>query len=232
MTITTNKLREHVNDQLFRWPGFSLISQAIESIPTLDIYLAGGVLRNYVSGSSLESKDFDFFVNGPQADFSQFLDFLHTHGDLDFGPFGSPRWRLQKNDEKYCDIVYIPRFDNGLWHCEDILDALNQFDFTANAIALDLRSDALIDPQNGMRDAERRILRAVRFDYPDEAISKELSLTRNCVLWMRLNHYAKLLGYAIDPITLQWLERNRHYASHQTLYDVVFKGKSHAPGHP
>lgn len=116
----------------------------------------------------------------------------------------------------------IDRFFNGLWRCEDIVDALNQFDFTGNAIAVDLRTGAIFDPQNGRRDMARRILRGVRFDYPDEPIAPGQVLTRPVVLWFRLVYYARLLGLTIEPVTKAWLNAHRAFERWRGEYAATF----------
>jgi tRNA nucleotidyltransferase/poly(A) polymerase len=220
MQTKTATLHENALHTLKSWKGFSSISDALERFPDVDIFLAGGVIRNLLADIEIPSKDFDFFVDGPNLD--EFLHYLAVRGKLTFGPFGSPRWHHQVDDDSYCDIVLIRRFYNGLWHCRDIIDVLNQFDFTANAVALNLRSGAICNPQNGVDDATKRIIRAVRFDYPEEAISNTTSLSRNCVLWIRLQHYATVLGFDIEPVTQKWIAHHNSYAQYIPLFESIF----------
>jgi tRNA nucleotidyltransferase (CCA-adding enzyme) len=185
------------------WPGFGAFDAAMRAFPETEVFLAGGVLRDYFRTGKCTPKDFDFFLGGLGVD--NFIKHLAVHGELSKGPFGSPRWRPTDASARYADLIPIDRFNNGIWRCEDIVDALNQFDFTANAIALDMRRPRLFDPQNGVRDARATKMRAVRFDYPEEPISPELPLTRHGVLWIRLLHYAGTLGLSIEPLTEKWL---------------------------
>jgi hypothetical protein len=214
------KLAEQVMERLQAWAGFALVAEAIDRFPLVNIYLAGGVLRNLLSESTTCSKDFDFFITGEGEDL--FLQYLAERGHLSYGPFGSPRWHGPQSDSCYCDIISINSFDNGMWKCKDIVDVLNQFDFTANAVAIDLRTNELFNPQNGIRDAQQRIMRAVRFDYPDERISCSTTLTRNSVLWMRLNHYASALGFEVEHVTLEWLRSNLGYISDIANFETMF----------
>ena len=110
------------------------------------------------------------FLGGDSTD--EILDVLESQGEMVTGPFGSPRWYPTHGTRSSWDLIPIATFWNGLWPCEDIVDVLNQFDFTGNAIAIDVRTGSVYDPQNGRRDMERRTMRAVRFDYPDEPIVK------------------------------------------------------------
>jgi hypothetical protein len=190
----------------------------------LDVYVAGGLVRDVVLGEMTSSKDIDFFVDGPSVD--EVLAQLAGEGTLCWGPFGSPRW-MPPGCQEYADFVPIPRFFNGLWRCEDILDALNQFDFTGNALAIDLKTDTLFDPQHGLRDLASRVMRAVRFDYPDEPITPGSNLTRLEVLWFRLLHYAAARELRIEPLTARWLLEHRRFESELPAFTASF-----FPPHP
>jgi tRNA nucleotidyltransferase (CCA-adding enzyme) len=214
---------ESIRDEIFSilesWNGFDIVRDTMQRYSKLDIYVAGGVVRDVLLSESGHTKDIDLFLNGPDVD--QALNHLDCFGTLHTGPFGSPRW-IPDGKVQYADVIPIPRFLNGLWACEDILDVLNQFDFTCNAIALDLRSGAFFNPQNGIRDARRRLMRAVRFDYPDEPITPGNELSRPAVLWFRLLHYAASKRLAIEPVTLSWLRDHRHYGSYQKPFVASF----------
>ena len=67
-----------------------------------------------------------------------------------------------------------------------------------------------------------RIMRAVRFDYPDEPISSCCSLSRPSVLWIRLIHYAKVLKLEIEPVTIRWLLENSRYLSDVDQFGETF----------
>ena len=209
-----------VLDTLHGWVGYPYVHEAMECFPDLDVFLAGGVVRNSIQGSEIAPKDFDFFIDG--ASVSSAVEWFREKGNLSFGPFGSPRWYPGSSQGIYCDIIPIRRFLNGLWPCEDIVDVLNQFDFTGNAVAVDIRTGLWFDPQNGRRDIGRKIMRAVRFDYPDEPIVPRHPLSRPAVLWFRLLHYAQVLGWRIEPVTLRWLDANRAYRALGDVFASVF----------
>jgi hypothetical protein len=183
----------------------------------LDVYLAGGGLRNILVKRDVDPKDFDFFLGG--SGIEKVLARLADTGTIRYGPFGSPRWFPADPSSVYCDVIPIRNFFNGLWRCEDILDVLNQFDFTANAVAVHLRTGVLHDPQNGRRDLTLQLMRAIRFDYPDEPISASNRLTRPAVVWFRILHYAAILGFTIEPVTHEWICRHSGFA--EQLDDFV-----------
>lgn len=207
-------------DALFRWSGYQILSKALDETPDLRVYLAGGVIRDCFLGCVDRPKDFDFFLVGASQD--QVLATLQSYGSMRTGPFGAPRWYPRGDQESYCDLISIERFYNGLWRCEDIVDALNQSDFTGNAVAIDLRNGKLYDPQNGRRDMQRRMMRMVRFDYPDEPIGQGQSLSRQTVLWFRVLYYARALDLTIEPITRKWLISNRRFWEHVDSFAATF----------
>ena len=208
-----------ITKELLRWPGYQHLAAVMNELPDLRIYLAGGALRDFFLQRYGRPKDFDFFLGGPGVDLA--LSMLESHGPMRSGPFGSPRW-YPEGDEYCCDLIPIERFWNGLWRCEDIVDALNQFDFTGNAVAIDLRSGEFYDPQNGRRDMYRNVMRIVRFDYPDEPIAPGQSLTRLAVLWFRVLQYTKLLGLRIEPVTRGWLIRHWSYLEYKASFTSTF----------
>ena len=193
-------------EMLRYWPGFSTVSQVMSKFVRLQLYLAGGVIRDVVLHRRQLPRDFDIFLDGPSVD--QALNFLSLHGDLRTTPFGSPRWFPKADSQQYCDFVPIARFTNGLQKCEGIVDALKQFDFTGNAMAVNLRTGKFFDPVCGSYDMQRRIMRMV-VDYPDEPIAPGAVLSRIDVLWFRLLHYAATLGLQIEPATKRWLIKHR-----------------------
>jgi hypothetical protein len=224
MEMTLNQsvqlMHAKVFESLKAWAGYEALEAAIRECSGVSVYLAGGAVRDLMRFDGRNPKDFDFFLAG--AGIERFLECLSIAGDLRVGPFGSPRWFPQGAPDRYADVVPIARFYNGLWSCKDIVDALNQFDFTANAVALDLRTPRLFDPQHGVRDLKSGIIRAVRFDYPDEPISAGGTLTRLCVLWFRLIHYSQVLKFEVEPVTMQWLRSHSHFAAGAASFEKTF----------
>ena len=207
MPDALNKLIGAAAQALDAWAGSPGLTTAMRSLPAMPVHLAGGAVRDALRGSS-RAKDFDIFVTGD--DFEWFVDRLAQYGTLAYGPFGSPRW-YPGNNATYADIISVNRFENGVDRCINIDDALRQFDFTANAVAIDLRTFALHNPIGGLHDAQNSIMRCVRFDYPDEPIAPGELLTRNEVLWLRLVHYSNILGLTLEPNTRRWVERHASY---------------------
>jgi len=215
---TTLQLAD-VRAALQAWPGFEAIGQATADIPAGQVFLAGGALRSLALSGAVHTKDLDFFVSAAHS--GPMLAKLAASGELTHGPFGSPRWR-PADCATYIDVMVIEQFDNGVEPCHDITGVLRQFDFTANAIAMDLQSGQVFDPVAGLTDCRDRMLRAVRLDYPDEPFAPGGTLTRMDVLWMRLVHYAHKLRFAIAPTTLAWLLANQHRQRHANAFAQLF----------
>jgi hypothetical protein len=182
----------------------------------VDVFLAGGSVRDVLLERDVDPKDMDFFLGG--SGIEKVFTHLADTGTIRHGPFGSPRW-FPTGTNVHCDVIPIQGFFNGLWKCEDILDVLNQFDFTGNAVAVHLRTGVVHDPQNGRRDLALRVVRGVRFDYPEEPIGRSIKLTRPAVVWFRILHYAATLDLTIEPVTLEWIRCHSHYA--EQLNDFV-----------
>ncbi|QTC88391.1 hypothetical protein [Brevundimonas pondensis] len=197
-----------VMDRVARWAGGPAFMEALAYDALPSCYLVGGVVRNALSGQS-GSKDFDFAVGLDGA--PSFLKRLAHRGVLTPGPLGSPRWAPAVPCET-ADIMVIERFCNGLQNAGSICDMLGQFDLTANAVAIDLRSGQIVDPIGGAADAAARIIRVVRTDYPDTPIDTASPLTWSGMLWIRLWHYAAKLGWEVELDTWAWMTENCRYA--------------------
>jgi hypothetical protein len=186
----------------------------------LRVYVAGGVIRNVLLGLSSASKDWDFFLAGPSVHETSNL--FRRHGRLAETPYGAPRWYPRADESQYADLIPIVDFVPGLWRCENIVDVLNQFDFTANAVAFDLRTGEAFDPQNGARDTDRRTMKMVRFDYPNGPYIPGATLDRNVVLWFRIVHYASTLNLQVEPLTRAWLLARGDLQTYAEAFDRQF----------
>jgi hypothetical protein len=206
--------------RLESWSGYAAVQQVLDRFPDLRVFIAGGVVRNCLLDKQKPVHDFDFFLDGPSI--SSALAVFAQHGELARTPFDSPRWHPIGEHGCYADLIPIRDFRPGLWPCEDIVDVLNQFDYTASALAFDLRTGDGFNPQNGLRDLARRTMRMVRFDFPEEPFRADTALTRNAILWFRVLHYATVLGLTIEPFTLEWLRAHRHFHKQQTLFTDLF----------
>jgi hypothetical protein len=221
IAMTDDVIRWGVEKLLATWAGWPTLKTIINETSELHVYLAGGVLRDILLRDNRPVKDFDFIVGGPGL--ARCLERLAQVGCLAYGPLGSPRWFPPAHAAPYADLIPIDKFRSGLWLCENIVDVLNQFDCTVNAVAIDLRTGAIYDPQNGRRDAVRRVMRAVRFDYcTAERIHSRAGLNYAVIQWHRYVQYASILKLKIEPITMCWLRANRPSEADSRRYADAF----------
>ena len=184
---SSSDLAEAVKASLMRWPAWPRIAALLAERPETQLFLAGGAVRDALRGTKTPPKDLDFFLE--ERDLEPVAERLGREGRLERTIFGSPRWFPAADQEMYCDLMAIQRFHNGLGRCSGIVQVLEQVDFTANAMALDLRRGIFFDPVGGADDLRRRIMRVTRFDVPDEPVVPGHDFTRTQWLWLRLIHY-------------------------------------------
>jgi hypothetical protein len=217
--MDNEELGSRIKATLLNWPGKHGLTEAISRFAEFEVFLIGGVIRDILLGRSVPPKDFDFIVSGPQA--SNAVGALAQMGRLSIGPFGSPRWWPAETNI-YADIANAQNWGTVSPPCKQISDCLNFFDFSANAIAYDLRSGNIIDPQNGRDDIRRRQIRALRFDFSDQPVSSVCPLSQPVISWFRLLHYAHALNMTIEPETSRWLVNHSQYLVHEAQFTRYF----------
>jgi hypothetical protein len=185
-----------------------------------NIFVAGGAVRDFICNKDVIKGDIDLFVS--ESGYHTMLELINSYGTNVVNQYGSYRWYPDQNNSFYYDLIKINDFDQGLWKCTDILDVLNQFDITANAIAFDLCDGTFFNPVNGARDANIKLIKAVRFDFPEIPVSASIPLARNSVLWFRYNHYAAKLNYFIEPVTKAWVMDNKFRMKDFDMFSKYF----------
>ncbi len=196
-------IHDTVTAMLKAWPGFPRLHVAMNEFPEVSVYLAGGAVRRVLLAEERPVKDFDFFLDGPYRE--EFTERLAQDGVMGHTGFGSPRWFPAPHGSPSADLMHVRRLSSGLPKCRDIVGALKQGDCTVNAVAVNLRTGAVVDPLHGRRDAARRIMRAVRFDFSTQPIRPGTRVTYLDTVWVRFVHYASILGLRIEPRTSAWL---------------------------
>jgi hypothetical protein len=218
--LPDQKLFEAIEKLIRGWAGWEGLHGAMMAYPNLEMWVFGGTVRNLLLGSKVAPKDFDFIFSGSNVTDS--IELLKQYGEIIAGPFGSPRW-FPRQSVIYSDLLQATRFKGGLWSCEDALDVLHFVDFTANAIAVDLRRKIILDPHNGRRDISRGLLRATRFDHLTTKLTIEgKRLSVGAVHWFRFLHYAQELDLQIDSVTWQWILTNKKYLELESEFTELF----------
>ena len=89
-------------------------------------------------------------------------------------------------------------------------------------MAINLRTAAFLDPQDGRRDAAHRIMRTLLFDIPATPIGPHAGVTHAGALRHRLLHYACVLGLQIEPATARWLAAHRPQEAESLRFAQTF----------
>lgn len=214
--LVCNKVK-HIYDS---WQGSSAFNSLLCELNNLDIYLSGGVIRDTILNSAISPKDFDFILIGDDVD--TFVKRLNKYGSMTFGQFNSPRWYPAGDESCYCDLMDIKRWNTGVESCTRAEDVLRQFDFTGNAIAINLRNFQLTNPIDGFNDLKNKQLNAIRFDFPDNPIRNDTKLTKMAIHWFRYLIYAQKLDLMIGKETKEWLQKNKKFMHQQDIYCQEF----------
>ncbi|MDX6568267.1 MAG: hypothetical protein QOH15_845 [Gaiellales bacterium] len=174
----------------------------------LDAYLVGGAVRDELLGH--ESKDADFLV--PGVDTEGLKEALASHGKVEdlivAGRLvGARLYPRDKSIRKLAPagIEFAPPRKEvstgpGRHDFEIVADAelsveddMRRRDFTVNAIARRLSTGEIVDPLNGRKDLERRVLRTVS---PSSFAEDPLRLVRAL-------RFVSQLGFDLDDSTIE-----------------------------
>jgi len=199
------------------------------------IYKVGGAVRDAFLG--VKNKDVDFAVEAPSyEEMRRFIfdrgriyleqpEFFTIRAHIEWGFPGAPldadfvlcRKEGTYKDGRRPDEVFVGT----------IFDDLARRDFTMNAIAIDMMSQEIIDPYNGVRDIERgiircvgnakdrfeedalRMLRALRF-----AITKNMQIDKPILRLLKDPHYLDLFDKNIS------LDRKKDELMKMLKYDT------------
>ncbi len=153
------------------------------------IYLVGGYVRDKLM--NLPSKDMDYSVEAPSFEKMQ-KEIIRLGGEifLESPEYFTIRARLNgdvsdfvlcRKEGKYSDGRRPDKVEVGT-----IFDDLSRRDFTMNAIAIRMSDGEYIDPHNGKKDIENKLIRCVgdtqdrmREDYLRGLRALRFSITKN-----------------------------------------------------
>jgi len=194
------KLIEEINQN----PNFVFINKLGDELPTAEIFLVGGAVRDALLGRKV--KDFDFLVTGVEKEkLESFLNKFGQVEDVESRAFGVFKFRPKGWRGEEIDIS-LPRKEKqtGLGYKDfrietspklKVEDDLARRDFTINAIAVKLqipkfkkqdKKIELIDSFGGQKDLEKGIIRTV--GNPCERFQEDPSrILRACRLACQLN---------------------------------------------
>jgi len=151
---------------------FPFLAALEARFPEGEIYLVGGAVRDLLLGR--ETKDYDFLIRDVPAD--ELRDFLKLHGKVNWVGKNFGVYKFMPEGialDEQIDIA-LPRTERSFLkgggrrdfevHSDAALpveEDLRRRDFTVNAIAVDLKKSAFVDPFGGLDDLKAGLLRAV-----------------------------------------------------------------------
>lgn len=212
-------IRKNIRDYLSAWKGSLSFSEYLSSNNETSIYLTGGAVRNAILNIETEPRDFDFIIETENKD--KLLRYLSLSGILTKGQYGALRW-YPNCSTRYCDLIFNENFSNNGIKCHNKVDILNQFDFTGNAIAIDLNSFEILDPVGGISDLNNRIIKFVKYNIPNFIINKKSQLTNWAVIWFRAIYFTEKYSFRIEDNTFQWLLEHSYLAEQMSLFNSNF----------
>ncbi len=183
--------------------------QELAAAAAANVYLAGGAVRDLISGMPI--RDLDFTIEGNPSRLARELEkggarvlsederLRHVElifaGDVD-GSIAAAR-----------DEVYLRPGTKPEIHWSTIMEDLRRRDFSLNAIAISLNAASrglLLDPTNGLADLEKHEVRALSIH----------SFTNQPVRLLRVLRYAARMGFKVEQRTSDWfalaIERDLH----------------------
>ena len=161
-----------------------------------EAYLVGGCVRDLLL--SREPKDWDVTTNAKPEDIQRV--FPESFYENDFGTVGV---KTGSEDEKLAIIEVTPyrtegeytnkRHPDKVEFGESLEEDLARRDFTINALAYDESKGQIVDPYQGQKDIEAKVLRTVGI--PEERFEED------ALRLMRAVRLVAELGFALDSAT-------------------------------
>jgi poly(A) polymerase len=194
-------LKKHLTNPIFK-----IISQVAGEMQ-VQAFVIGGFVRDLLLGRD-NKQDIDIVVLGSGIDFAHEVA-LKSGGDTPvkfFKNFGTAMlnfhgWKIEfvgARKESYRYNSRKPIVEDGT-----IEDDQNRRDFTINALAIDLTKEhygQLIDPFNGIRDLEDKIIRT--------PLNPDITFSDDPLRMMRAIRFATQLDFTIEPSCFESISRN------------------------
>ena len=177
-----------------------------------NLYLAGGAVRDMITGMPI--RDLDFIVEGNPSRIVREL------------VKGGAQVTLEDESLQSMELILAGEVDASISAAREdiysrpgakpeirfstITEDLKRRDFSINAIAISLNANSrglLLDPTNGLADLERREIRALSIH----------SFTNQPVRLLRVLRYAARMGFKMDTRTAEWF----HLAMERKLQDTI-----------
>lgn len=165
----------------------------------MNTYLVGGAVRDMVMGR--EVHDLDYVVVGSTHDEMISLGFRQVGADFPvyLHPVTNEEYALARTERR--TGVGYKGFETVFTPDVTLEMDLSRRDLTINAMALDLETQDIVDPFNGLEDLEAKVLRATTEAFEEDPLRI-----------LRLFRFASQFGpdWLIDLETYQMVSKNSH----------------------
>ena len=183
-------------------------------------YIAGGFIRNLLLNKPI--KDIDIFINKPLNDFLDIINKKTLIENLNFGPFGSPRYYLP-SQTFYIDFIPFEKFIVNNNKYNNIEELMSDFDMSINAIAYDINKNIIIDKYNGIEDIKNKKIKSLHFNFKDfNIIYLNSKISSISIHWFRLLHYQNTLNFKFEKDTLEWINTNKERYKDINIFTELF----------
>lgn len=167
-----------------------------------EAYFVGGSVRNLLMG--LPVKDWDIATNAKPEEIQKI--FSNSFYDNTFGTVGIPlvdkevvEITTYRSESEYADRRHPEKIEWG----KTIEEDLKRRDFTMNAIAYSPKDQLFIDPFDGKKDIEKKLIKCV--GNPSERFSED------ALRLLRAVRFSSELGFEIDKDTLGAIKNNSQH---------------------
>ncbi|MFC4404371.1 CCA tRNA nucleotidyltransferase [Gracilibacillus xinjiangensis] len=176
-----------------------------------EAYIVGGAVRDHLLGR--EIADVDIATSALPEEVIQIFDKVFPTGIK----HGTVLVRLEeqsfevttyRQESDYADF----RHPNQVKFVTNIKEDLSRRDFTINAMAMN-DGFSIYDPYKGQLDLENRLIRTV--GNPNERFSEDP------LRMMRAVRFSSQLGFTIEDITIDAMEKNAHLLSHIAIERIA-----------
>jgi tRNA nucleotidyltransferase/poly(A) polymerase len=177
-----------------------------------NVYLAGGAVRDLISGMPL--RDLDFTVEGNPVRMVRELE------------KGGARVVVEDERLRHYELIFAGDVDGSISAARDevyarpgakpevrwstVMEDLRRRDFSINAVAISLNPASrglLLDPTNGLADLERREVRALSIH----------AFTNQPIRLLRALRFSARMGFKMEPRTEEWFSLAIERGLHNTM---------------
>ncbi len=159
----------------------------------MKIYMVGGAVRDQLMG--LEPKDYDYVVvGGTETNMRNAgLTKIEAQSFPVFHDDDGNEYAMARRERKTGDGYH--GFDVEFGSDVTLEEDLSRRDLTINAMAIDMDDDTLVDPFNGKRDVELRLLRHVSNAFREDPVRV-----------LRVARFAARYGFNVAPATVDMMK--------------------------